>query len=339
LSGVKKHVIFMFSGQGSHYYQMGKDLYDSHPIFRSQMERGDAIMRQLLGRSVLAELYRQPISQPFDDLIIAHSALIMVEHALCEMLVSEGIEPDCVWGSSAGEFVAGIAAGIWSLESALAVSVEQASQVVRWCSPGGMLAILASPALYESSRVIREHTTFVGVNFSRHFVVSGSKANLGIVERFLSESGTVCQRLGVQYAFHSDAIDIARDPVVRFCHMLPEFKEPQLVCFFSGMTAEYLTSVPRSYFWDVVRQPIKFYEGVTRLEQQQTSIFVDCGPAGTSASFIKYSLPAHSQSTYFPLLTAFHQSTANLDILKKHLSDTRQTAAPSSERLTAESSR
>ena len=124
----------MFSGQGSHYYQMGKDLYESHPVFRSQMEQGDAIVRALAGRSVLDELFRHPISMPFDDLVISHPALIMLEYALFRVLVSEGIVPDCVWGSSAGEFAAGIA---WYM-----VSGKRAGNIGRAGGLGG--AVLSS---------------------------------------------------------------------------------------------------------------------------------------------------------------------------------------------------
>ena len=308
----------MFSGLGSHYYQMGKDLWESHPVFRTQMERGDAIVQSLLGRSVLDELYSNPVSAPFEDLAISHPALVMVENALFATLLSEGVEPDCVWGSSAGEFAAGIAARVWSLESALAASVEQAIQVVRLCPPGGMLAILGPPSLYESSHVIREHTSLAGVNFNSHFVVSGPKVNVGLVERFISDTGKSCQRLGVPFAFHSAGIDLAEGSFARFCKTLPEFKPPQ-VAYFSGMTARYLTEIPRSYFWDVVRQPMKFYEGVTRLEQDQSSVFVDCGPAGTLATFIKYGLNAHSQSKVFSTMTGYHQGTVNLEILKNSL--------------------
>jgi len=315
----------MFSGQGSHYYQMGKDLYESHPVFRSQMEQSDAIVRALLGRSVLDELYGHPISMPFDNLVISHPALIMVEHALFKALVSEGIVPDCVWGSSAGEFAAGIAAGIWSLESALATSVEQATRVVRSCPPGGMLAILGPRSLYDNSQVIHDCTTLASVNFDQHFVVSGSTASLAMVERFLGDCGITHQRLAVAFAFHSDGIDLAKNSFLAYCQKLPSFKVPK-VRFISGMTAAYLPEVPTSYFWEVVRQPIRFQETVASIEREQASIFVDCGPAGTSANFIKYNLGSHSQSRYFSILTVYHQSIQNLRILRELLAESCPTA-------------
>lgn len=316
----------MFSGQGSHYFQMGKDLWESHPVFRSEMERGDAIVRPLLGRSILNELYRHPISAPFDELIVSHPALIMIQHAMFATLLSEGIEPDCVWGISAGEFAAAIAAGVWSLENAIEASIEQARVVTRSCPPGGMLAVLGPPSLYESMRVIREHTTLAGINFDTHFVVAGSTENLERVERYLTESAINWQRLAIRFAFHSDAIDIARESFLDFCETLPEFKRPQLT-YFSGMTARYLHQIPRSYFWDVVRQPMKFYEGMTCLEREQSSVYVDCGPAGTLATFLKYALPSHSGSTYFPTMTTFHQGTSNIQSLKNHFNRQFRTAA------------
>jgi acyl transferase domain-containing protein len=47
----------MFSGQGSHYYQMGKALYEENPVFRRWMQDADAIYQDQVGLSIINELY------------------------------------------------------------------------------------------------------------------------------------------------------------------------------------------------------------------------------------------------------------------------------------------
>ena len=42
-----KSVVFMFSGQGSQYYQMGRDLMRNLPSFRKWMEKLDGMFRDI----------------------------------------------------------------------------------------------------------------------------------------------------------------------------------------------------------------------------------------------------------------------------------------------------
>ncbi|XOS93736.1 acyltransferase domain-containing protein [Brevibacillus laterosporus] len=50
-------IVFMYSGQGSQYYQMGRALFEQNNIFRSYMYELDAKVRELIGVSVRSELY------------------------------------------------------------------------------------------------------------------------------------------------------------------------------------------------------------------------------------------------------------------------------------------
>jgi trans-AT polyketide synthase/acyltransferase/oxidoreductase domain-containing protein len=59
---------------------------------------------------------------------------------------------------------------------------------------------------------------------------------------------------------------------------------------------------------------------VQALENKQAYVYLDLGPSGTLANFVKYNLASHSQSKSFPILTPFGQSLPNLEKVKDFLS-------------------
>jgi acyl transferase domain-containing protein len=172
----RPRLVFMFSGQGSQYFQMARDLYDGYEVFRETMHVGERIVRRKLGRSLLAELYGRSHTQVFDDLRLSHPALLMTEYAIYRVLISEGIAPDAVWGSSLGEFVAAVASGAWSYETAMDAVLEHARLVTAHCEPGGMLAVLGGLEHYDALVAEGIPLTLAGVNFAMHFTLAGTPA-------------------------------------------------------------------------------------------------------------------------------------------------------------------
>ena len=69
------------------------------------------------------------------------------------------------------------------------------------------------------------------------------------------------------------------------------------------------------YFWNVVRNPIRFRETIALLEQQAARRYIDVGPAGTLATFLKYGMPATTKSTVHAILTPFGFDQKNLAAL------------------------
>ncbi|MBZ5525861.1 MAG: acyltransferase domain-containing protein, partial [Acidobacteriia bacterium] len=105
--------VFMFSGQGSQYFQMGRGLYDNNKTFREWMIRLDGIARDLCGRSVIEALYSdaQRRADPFERTLLTHPAIFMVEYSLAQSLICSGVLPDMVLGVSLGSFAAAAVAG------------------------------------------------------------------------------------------------------------------------------------------------------------------------------------------------------------------------------------
>jgi acyl transferase domain-containing protein len=295
--------VFMFSGQGSQYFHMGAGLFESDPCFRRSLLRLDELARARTGVSVVEALYApsRGKADPFERTLLSHPAIFMVEYALAQSLIDAGLVPTLTLGVSVGSFAAAAVAGFIEAEEALACVIHQAQALEQHSEPGGMIAVLAGPDLFREE-FLAARSELAAVNFDAHFVVSAPRPHVAAIEDALRTRGVGYQRLPVLFPFHSRWMDGARRPFEANVSVAGVPGRMPLACC---DRLELLTSLPRGFFWDVVRRPIRFREMVALLEAEGTRHYVDVGPAGTLATFLKYILPAQTRSTAHAVLTPF----------------------------------
>jgi bacillaene synthase trans-acting acyltransferase len=304
--------VFMFAGQGSQYHQMGKQLFELNVVFREWMIRLDNLAQKISGRRVIDAIYSSSKSEVFDRTLFTHPAIFMLEYSLAQCLIHEGVKPDLMLGASLGSFAAATVGGYIEVEDAMAAVIEQAAAFEASCERGGMVAVLADPSLYNED-FLHERSEMAGVNFSSHFAVSATQTALDAIESALKLRGLTHQRLAVSFAFHSRWIESARERFTSFMRSLSLGKGAlPLVCCEQAAT---LMDLPHDFFWRVVRRPIRFQEAVAYLEQQGRHRYIDVGPSGTLATFVKYGLPKGSESTAHAILTPYGQDQKTLAAL------------------------
>lgn len=318
---MKTHkIVFMFSGQGSQYFQMAKALYRRDPVFTEWLDRLDQMVIGLLGKSVIDTVFSpdKKIGDPFDCLELSHPAIVMWEYALAQMLIEDGIEPDFVFGTSLGEYVAAAVAGILPVEDVLRLIVEQAEIVLSHCPEGRMLTILDSPRLFHRHAYLRQHSELASVNYHSHFVVSGAPADISAICAHLKTADITHQVLPVPFAFHSSLVDEAEIPFLNAVGQARHFNSPEFP-YISGVKGTEAEEFDAAYFWDVVRQPIRLPEAVEFLEAGGPCAYVDLGPSGTNANFVKHNLPEDAVSKCFPIITPFGGELKRLEAFKKFI--------------------
>ena len=313
---VSLKTVFMFSGQGSHYHQMGRELFETNTVFRESMSRLDGLARSLLRESVIEAIYSGRKDAVFDRTRLTHPAIFMVEYALAQCLIRGGLAPDLTLGASLGSFAAAAIAGFVDEEEALTAIIKQAAAFEACCERGSMIAVLGDPRLFEEP-FMRDRAELAGVNFAKHFAVSAVGAGLAQIEAELRERNITHQRLAVSFAFHSRWIDDARPPFEAFlrtamCTGAGAAGSLPLACC---EQAAVLTSLPENFFWRVVRGSIRFRDTIAALERSGPYRYVDVGPSGTLANFARYGLPADSRSTAVATLTPFGQDRKNVAAL------------------------
>jgi trans-AT polyketide synthase/acyltransferase/oxidoreductase domain-containing protein len=310
--------VLLFSGQGSHHFQMGRELFERDARFRAAMLHADDVFRERCGESAVAVLFdqRHPREAPFDRLLHSHAAIFMVEHALATSLIDAGIVPDMVLGASLGTFAAAAVAGHLDPRDALLAVIEQAIAVETHCQGGCMIAVMGdwqrclTPELLAWCEV-------AAINFASHAVISLPASHAEQIERQLRQGGVTYHKLPVAYAFHSRWIDAAQAPYRAFLRTLPLRQGSiPLVCCAQG---EALRALSASHLWSVVREPIRFQHALGMLAAQGEHRYIDAGPGGTLATFVKYALPAGSASPIHHVMSPLGSDMQRLSGLKAML--------------------
>src|SRR5438034_5666430 len=123
-------IAFVFSGQGSQWWAMGRQLYHREKIIRDVWEQCDAVCQKLGGPKLLDSLLATEADSALDRTDIAQPALFALQISLVELWRSWGIEPNVLIGHSVGEAAAAWSAGIFELEAIMRVVISRS----RWQS-------------------------------------------------------------------------------------------------------------------------------------------------------------------------------------------------------------
>ncbi len=315
--------VFLFSGQGSQYHHMAGRLFDSHPEFRSHMLEMDEVAAGILGASALDHVY-DPGKKKTDPLLqTAHAgvAIFMVEHALTRLLEDAGIAPQALVGASLGTFAAGCSAGCLSAPQAMQAIVDQSRILERQCPRGSMVAILSDPALFQQNPQLHDQADLAGVNLPEHFTISAPQAHLPAIEEFLRHKNIGYGAIPVSLPFHSRWMDGAReDLLAAFGRIAFRPAARQLVCCAS---AGRLDALNAAAIWNIVRQPIWFQRTIANLEADGPYRYIDVGPSGTLATFLKYGLSPTSRSEVHTILSPFANELQKLEGLLSLLRGTK----------------
>lgn len=300
-----KPKVFLCAGQGTHYFQMGRELYEGNDRFHHWMNVLDQKVSGITGESIIAAIYNpaRKRNELFNQTRITSPAIFMVSYSLAQTLMEAGIRPDLLMGASLGELVAACVAGVIDLDDCIETLVEQAAILESHCEAGGMLAIIAPVERYHQTDVFRENVTLASDSHPSSFVVSGTAEQLAQVIRYLKAENICFSSLPVSQAFHSPHIDPAKIPFLRFVERKrlypPEI--PIISCLTGGRVAE----VQVGHFWDCIRGPMNIQSTLRGLEKNGPYVYIDLSASGTFANFAKYALPPDSFSEVYALINPF----------------------------------
>jgi acyl transferase domain-containing protein/NADPH:quinone reductase-like Zn-dependent oxidoreductase/NAD(P)-dependent dehydrogenase (short-subunit alcohol dehydrogenase family)/acyl carrier protein len=295
-AGGRPRVVFVFSGQGSQWLGMGRQLLVEEPVFRAALEACDVAIAREAGFSVLEELAADEAHSRLGEIDTVQPILFAMEVALAALWRSWGVEPDCVVGHSMGEVAAAHVAGIVSLPDAAAVICRR-SRILRRVSGKGAMA-LVELTIEEAELALAGHEGKLGVavsNGPRSTVISGDPGALEQVLSSLERRGVFCRRVKVDVASHSPQMDPLREDLLAALRDVSP-REAALAMR-STVTGEVLRGheLVAGYWMANLRQPVRFAAVMKRLMEEGSALFVEISPHPVLLPSIEESLKALAQ--------------------------------------------
>ena len=277
-SVVEDNIGILFTGQGSQYIGMGRELYETQPRFTKTINYCSQVLDSYLEQPLLDILFsKQKDNSLIDQTTYTQPALFALEYALYQLWISWGIQPHAVMGHSVGEYVAACVAGVFSLEDGLKL-IAARGQLMGQLPPGGeMVSLMASVQRVTAAISNNREVVIAAINGPESTVISGAAAAVqGVVARLESE-GIKSKPLKVSHGFHSPLM----------APMLAEFEQVARQINYSPPQMEMISNITGKEATDEVATPeywcrhvlsaVNFVGGMETLHQRGCQIFLECG--------------------------------------------------------------
>jgi acyl transferase domain-containing protein/NAD(P)-dependent dehydrogenase (short-subunit alcohol dehydrogenase family)/acyl carrier protein len=300
--GPAPKVAFLFTGQGSQYVNMLKNLRETEPIVARVFEEADRTMEPLLGKKLTDCIYLDESDQEalaaaengLKQTAITQPAVLATETALARLLGAYGISPDMVMGHSLGEYGALVASGAISFEEALKAVSARGNEMTRCAlDDNGMMAAVFGPIdkIQNILDTIDDYVVIANINSSKEAVIGGTTKGVEKAMAAVRDGGYVARALQVSHAFHTKIVAPAGASLEKILSTMN--LQPPVTPIVANVLGEFYPMGPGvvpemiSLLGRQVYSPVQFVKGLKTLYAAGARLFVEMGPKRILYGFVE----------------------------------------------------
>ncbi|WAC94499.1 beta-ketoacyl synthase N-terminal-like domain-containing protein [Mycobacterium sp. Aquia_213] len=272
LPGSGEGAVWVFSGHGSHWPQMGQELLAGEPAFAAVIDAIDPIFGAELGFSARQALSSGELGGT--DQVQALTFAMQV--GLAAVLRERGVRPAAVIGHSVGEVAACVTAGVFDLAQGAAVACYRARGFRKVMGEGAM-ALVPLPFADAQQRLGARTDVVAAISASlTSTVVSGSAAAVDEVAGRWGDEGLMVRRVKTDVAFHSPAMDALTADLARLTGALPPPRQAGIPLYTTAL-ADPRSSASRGpdYWVANLRDRVRFAEAVSAAADDGHRLFLE----------------------------------------------------------------
>lgn len=271
-AGQARDAVWVFSGHGSHWVGMGRELIEREPEFARVIDEVDEVFGIELGFSAREALSTGELGGT--DRVQALTFAMQV--GLAAVLRHRGVTPAAVIGHSVGEVAACVVSGVFDLRQGAAVACYRA-RGFRSVMGLGAMALVRLPFAEAEQRLAGHADVVAAISASTEStVISGVAHAVEAVCQTWAADGIVIRRVNTDVAFHSPSMDALTGDLARLVGGLAPAR-PASVALYSTALADPRSSAPRDpdYWVTNLRGRVRFAEAVTAAAEDGHRLFLE----------------------------------------------------------------
>ena len=287
--------VFMFGGQGSQWYAMGRQLIECEAVFREAILTINSLLKDLgMTWSLVDELMAPEDSSRISENFFAQPATFAVQYATAQLLMSWKIYPSAVIGHSLGEFAAACVAGIITVKEAVQLVLARSTLQDKCPNNGGMAALGMSE---EKARTLLLNLKLsatldiAAVNDAKSVTVSGESQSIEALGQYLTmhAKDTFWRVLGTKRAFHSTHMEPIKKPFQAAMKRIKVKSQLSKVPMYSTVEGDVLSGQQFNgdYWWRNIRCPVQFYPAVKHLLKDGYKQIIEISSQPILAHYVK----------------------------------------------------
>ncbi|MES2673576.1 MAG: alpha/beta fold hydrolase [Pseudomonadota bacterium] len=310
-SSLAPKIAFVFTGQGSQYFSMGKELFESNAYFRDRIKQCSEYLDEYLEHSLVDVLFSDDYQANgkalVNDTAYTQPALFALEYSLARLLQHWGLKPGVLLGHSVGEYTAACLAGVFSLKDALMLIAHRGRLMQALPLGGKMLSISCGRELV--NKLVEAHSDHAAVaayNSPSQIVISGDAGAIENIKSHLDKEGIENIYLNVSHAFHSPLMSPMLDAFRKIADTV-QYSTPSIPLI-SNLTGELIhDEIAYSDYWvKHISLAVNFEGSVHSLCREQANISLEIGPHPVLTRLLRENLATSNVASTLNPLTCLH---------------------------------